>query len=187
SEWLGQQEVIRSCMEAKGFEFGFWQWWLEDDAKPLGLDAETSLMWDQALLGPDLYNPGGGCGDEGAAAAAAARAAGTPLSAPVPPDPGPDAPTPREKSLAYDALVRECMNDAGFDYFYAEWWNPEFLAADPMAENPWDQEPDDMTPEQQAAWERALGGDPGTGVAYRWEDAGCWGYATHMSGKDNMH
>ena len=36
-------------------------------------------------------------------------------------------------------------------------------------------------------WWDAMYGDAGTGAAYRWEDAGCSGYATHVTGNDNMH
>ncbi len=34
------------------------------------------------------------------------------------------------------------------------------------------------------AWEDI---DAGSSAAYRWEDAGCSGYATHVTGNDNMH
>ncbi|UOQ87677.1 hypothetical protein MUN74_10175 [Agromyces endophyticus] len=186
SEWLGQQEVVRECMEAAGFEYRFWRWWLEEDSKPVGLDYETSILWDQALLGPDLYNPGGGCGDEGIAAAEAARAAGTPLSAEVPPD-DPDLPTPREKWLAQDEIVRQCMAEKGLEYLYVEFWNPDYITPDPFDVDPQDAMPDDLTPEQEAEWALAVGGDAGGGAAYRWEDAGCYGYAVHVNGRDNMH
>ncbi|WP_448006718.1 hypothetical protein [Agromyces bauzanensis] len=36
-------------------------------------------------------------------------------------------------------------------------------------------------------WWDAMYGDTGAGAAYRWQDAGCSGYATHVTGNDNMH
>ncbi|MDF2573376.1 MAG: hypothetical protein K0S05_288, partial [Agromyces sp.] len=38
-----------------------------------------------------------------------------------------------------------------------------------------------------AEWEDAMYGNPGLGAAYRWQDAGCHGYAVHVTGNDNMH
>ncbi|MCD5345658.1 hypothetical protein PX701_00195 [Agromyces sp. H3Y2-19a] len=187
SEYLGVQELIRQCMAERGYEYRIARWWLEEDSQPVGLDFETSVLWGQALLGPDHpYSLEGGCGTEAEAAAEAARAAGTPLSAPVPPD-DPDLPTPREKWLGFQDDVRRCMADKGFEYLYFEWWNPAYLTPDPMDVDPQDAMPDDLTPEQEAEWALAEGGDAGTGSAYRWEDAGCYGYAVHVNGRDAMH
>ena len=86
AEYLGQDAVVRQCMNDAGFEYLPNLWWIGEGPQPPGLDFETSVLWTQALYGPDIYNPGGGCADAGAAAAEAARAAGTPLTAPVPPD-----------------------------------------------------------------------------------------------------
>lgn len=88
-------------------------------------------------------------------------------------------PTPDEQEtwLAFQQLVRECMADAGHEYLYWEWWNPA-----PDASNRFPAMPDDLTPEQYAAWELALHGETGSGDAYRWEDGGCWGAAVHATG-----
>lgn len=182
SEWLGQQVVIRECMADAGFGYLDWHWWLGENAQPRGLDFETSVLWTKALYGPDLYHPGGGCADVGVAAAEAARAAGTPLSAPVPSDP--DMPTERQTWLLFQDEIRECMADAGFEYLYWEWWNPMYQSADMNVEPAM---PAGLTEAQKAAWSLALWGDAGLGAAYRWEDAGCSGYATHVIGNDNMH
>ncbi|MFC9559326.1 hypothetical protein [Agromyces sp. NPDC056965] len=190
SEWLGKQVVIRKCMADAGFEFLDWQWWLGNDAQPRGLDYETSVLWTQALYGPDIYNPGGGCADVGDAAEAAARAAGKPLSAPVPDD-DPSLPTERQEWLDFQDLVRACMTEAGQEYLYWEWWNPEYqVAVDPA--NPdapigLPAQPEGLTEGEKAEWSLALDGDAGLGAAYRWEDAGCWGRAVHEAGNDNMH
>ena len=91
-------------------------------------------------------------------------------------------PTPEEKRawLAFQQIVRECMADAGQTYLYWEWWNQ---GAD--SSNRFPAMPADLTPEEFVAWELALHGDAGTGDAYRWQDAGCWGYAVHVTGGTN--
>ena len=47
--------------------------------------------------------------------------------------------------------------------------------------------PVDLSADGKAAWTAAMYGDAGSAAAYRWEDAGCSGYATHVTGNDNMH
>ena len=176
SEWLGKQVVIRECMADAGFDFLEWQWWLGGSPQPTGLDYETSVLWTQALYGPDIYNPGGGCASEGDEAEAAARAAGQPLSASETPV-DPEAATERETWLEFQQRVRDCMAEAGHEYLYFEWWNPDGAGAQPL----------DLTESERAEWTLALDGDAAGGAAYRWEDAGCWGRAVHESGNDNMH
>lgn len=174
SEWLGKQVVIRECMADAGYDFLEWQWWLGGSPQPTGLDFETSVLWTQALYGPDTNHPGGGCAEEGDKAEAEARAAGTPLgAAETPVDPA--APTEREVWLEFQQLVRDCMAEAGQEYLYWEWWNGG--QAQPL----------DLTESERAEWSLALNGNAGGGAAYRWEDAGCWGRAVHESGNDNMH
>ncbi|GAA1762893.1 hypothetical protein [Agromyces humatus] len=183
AEYLGQDAVVRQCMNDAGFEYLPNLWWINEGPQPSGLDFESSVLWTQALYGPDIYNPGGGCADAGVAAADAARAAGTPLTAPVPPD-DPSKPTPRQQSLVFEDAVRECMADAGFEVRYFEWWNPEHQPGDPRVDA---RMPENLGADEQAAWTAAMWGDAGSAAAYRWEDAGCSGYATHVTGNDNMH
>ncbi|MGW9631086.1 hypothetical protein ACWGST_10310 [Agromyces sp. NPDC055520] len=176
SEWLGKQLVIRDCMRAAGFEYLEWQWWLGGSPQPKGLDFETSVLWTQALYGPDAANPSAGCAGVGNAAEAEARAAGHPLGASEPAA-DPALPTERQNWLDFQQLVRECMAEAGHEYLYWEWWNPAAQSAEPAG----------LSDDERAAWRLALDGNAGGGAAYRWEDAGCWGRAVHESGNDNMH
>jgi hypothetical protein len=95
------------------------------------------------------------------------------------PSPGAPHPTAAEKQawLAFQQVVRDCMADAGQEYLDWEWWDPA-----PDTSNRFPAMPADLTPEEFAAWEFFLDGDGATGDDYRWEDAGCWGYAVHVTG-----
>ena len=88
---------------------------------------------------------------------------------------------------AYQGYVAECMTDRGQEYLPYDPWGAEWEATLDAMNPAIPGQPEGLTPDEQAAWDLALGGDAGTGAAYRWEDAGCWGYATHMTGNDNMH
>lgn len=166
SEYMGREQVIAECMAGKGVEYLPAAPWLNQDAQPRGLSFEQSIMWLNAYYGEareDWSVPASewkrrGCLGVGEHAAAVARAAGTPLSAPVP-EPDPDALTEAEEWAAFEEAIRSCMTEKGFGEY------------------------DDGTD----AWWDAMYGDAGTGAAYRWEDAGCSGYATHVTGNDNMH
>jgi hypothetical protein len=96
--------------------------------------------------------------------------------------PGGTTPTPEERQawLAFQQIVRECMAGAGHEYLYWEWWNPA-----PGAPGRFAPMPTDLTPDEVSAWEFALHGDAGLGDDYRWQDAGCWGYAVHVTGGTN--
>lgn len=166
SEYMGREQVIAECMAEKGVTYLPAAPWLNQDAQPRGLSFEQSLMWLNALYGearedwsvPDADWRRRGCLGVGEHAVAVARAAGTRLSAPVP-EPDPDAPTEAEELTSFDEAIRSCMAERGFG------------TVDDGTEGWWD----------------AMYGDAGVGAAYRWEDAGCSGYATHVTGNDNMH
>lgn len=103
--------------------------------------------------------------------------------APTPGAPAPTEPPTAEQQqvwLAFQQIVRECMAGGGQEYLYWEWWNPG-----PDDSNRFPAMPADLSAEQVAAWEFALHGDAAEGDAYRWEDAGCWGYAVHVTGGTN--
>ena len=124
-----------------------------------------------------------------------ASAPGTPMPTPSPgpDDPASDGsvpevprgaapPTAEERRvwLAFQQIVRECMADAGQEYLDWEWWNPG-----PDTSNHFRAMPSDLTADEAVAWEFALNGDSPGGDAYRWQDAGCWGYAVHVT--DGKH
>ena len=78
--------------------------------------------------------------------------------------------------LAFQQVVRECMAGAGQEYPYWEWWSG---AGTPGGMPP------DLVGEARASWELSLYGDSPGGAEYRWEDAGCWGYAGDLLGTSN--
>jgi hypothetical protein len=181
AEHLGREAVIAECMAGQGFEYHVAAWWLGEQSQPRGLDYETSILWLDAYYGKMRQDwsitdwQKQGCLGVGLHAAEVARAAGTPLTAPVP-EPDPDALTPLEIHRDFQLVIQACMADVGFDYFVPE-----------VAEYGTDPKPFGLTEDEMAAWDLALWGDSGLGSAYRWEDAGCSGYATHVTGQDNMH
>jgi hypothetical protein len=95
------------------------------------------------------------------------------------PSPGNALPTAEEQEawLSFQQIVRDCMADAGQDYLYWEWWNPG-----PDTSNRFPPMPADLTADEAAAWNHALNGNARAGAAYRWKDAGCWGYAVQVTG-----
>jgi len=107
------------------------------------------------------------------------QAPGGPPSMPDP-DAAPPSAAEREAWLEFQQLVRTCMAEAGHQYLYWEWWNPG-----PDTSNRFPAMPADLTPDEFAAWELALHGDAMGGKKYRWQDAGCWGYAVHETGGTN--
>ena len=115
-----------------------------------------------------------------------AAAASTPSPTPTPtstssPIEGQPQLTERETWLVFQDLVRQCMNDQGFDYLYFEWWNPIYQTDDHSNAAM----PKDMTPDESAAWSLALDGNSGLGADYRWQDAGCWGAIVEQQGNGN--
>ncbi|HWM17929.1 MAG TPA: hypothetical protein VNP97_15240 [Microbacterium sp.] len=79
--------------------------------------------------------------------------------------------------LAFQQIVRDCMAGAGQEYLYWEWWNPGSDSS-----NRFPAMPADLTAGEAQAWELTLYGTSPGGDAYRWQDAGCWGYAAHATG-----
>ena len=163
---MGREQVIAECMAENGVTYLPAAPWLNQDAQPRGLSFEQSIMWLNAYYGEareDWSVPASewkrrGCLGVGDHAVAVARAAGTPLSAPLP-EPDPNAPTEAEELRSFDEAIQSCMAEKGFG----------------------------TVDDGQEDWWHAMYGDAGTGAAYRWEDAGCSGYATHVTGNDNMH
>jgi hypothetical protein len=75
--------------------------------------------------------------------------------------------------LAFQQVVRDCMAGVGQEYLYWEWWSG---AGTPGGM------PTHLVGDGRVAWELALYGDSPGGAEYRWEDAGCWGYAAELMG-----
>lgn len=75
------------------------------------------------------------------------------------------------------AITAQCMKENGYNYTFTPYWawsgKPSWIAALPE--------------DQQAAARIALDGPGQTPGDYRWEDAGCWGYAVHVMGNDDAH
>ncbi|MDO9398241.1 MAG: hypothetical protein Q7T71_16975 [Herbiconiux sp.] len=79
-------------------------------------------------------------------------------------------------------LIAACMADQGYDYPVSPplWLRGELGTSGADWVNAL---PDD---ERDAAW-LALFGDAGVGADYRWEDAGCDGYAVEATGMGDAH
>lgn len=186
AEYLGRETVIAECMAGEGFEYHVAAWWLGEQSQPRGLDYETSILWLDAYYGEMRQDwsiidwQRQGCLGVGLHAAEVARAAGTPLMAPVP-EPDPDALTPREIQSEFQRAIQSCMIERGYEYRIVALGE----VGTSLEDNP--AMPDGLTEDQRADWLLALWGNAGGGSAYRWEDAGCSGYATHVTGQDNMH
>ena len=100
-----------------------------------------------------------------------------PVPAPESNDAGDTSFTPEQLEwLAFQQVVRDCMAGVGQEYLYWEWWSG---AGTPGGM------PTHLVGEARAAWELALYGDSPGGAEYRWEDAGCWGYAAELLGTSN--
>ncbi|PPL14770.1 hypothetical protein [Microterricola pindariensis] len=84
--------------------------------------------------------------------------------------------TDRERAQ-FAALQDECMAEAGFD-----WWDAA-RANTPAGEPWWLAE---ISPNEATAVYAALHGESAS-AEYRWEQAGCYGYALHETGNDNNH
>ena len=94
--------------------------------------------------------------------------------------PNPDAiPTTIAEREYFYGLVTECMATMGFD------WRAEITAtADGEFAGVNMTRAGSVELSQQEAFTLALDGDTGAGDYYHWADAGCWGYAVHVTGND---
>ncbi|SDR93564.1 hypothetical protein [Microterricola viridarii] len=84
--------------------------------------------------------------------------------------------TDRERAQ-FAALQDDCMAEAGFD-----WWDAA-RGNTPAGEPWWLAE---ISPNEATAVYAALHGESAA-AEYRWEQAGCYGYALHETGNDNNH
>jgi hypothetical protein len=85
--------------------------------------------------------------------------------------------------IRFANFEKECMRAQGFD-----WQDAAFDPAPPGSSQPgtirWTE---GQNLQVVAALNDALFGTTGPGDTYRWEEAGCHGYAVHMSGNDGKH
>ncbi|UOE43855.1 hypothetical protein [Agromyces larvae] len=77
--------------------------------------------------------------------------------------------------LQQSVIIAQCMAEQGFEYFFTPYWQRQATSnlVSPV-------------PVGSPAW-FALTGETGAGDAYRWEDAGCQGYAVHVTGMDDAN
>ena len=87
-------------------------------------------------------------------------------------------PSEREAWLAFQQVVRDCMTAAGHEYLYWEWWNPK----SPTRPTGSRRCPPTSPPRSSRRGSSPSTATPALGDDYRWEDAGCWGYAVHVTG-----
>lgn len=98
--------------------------------------------------------------------------------------PKPTVAPPSDAELAVmstlDGYVDQCMADAGFpEYFEQNVYSEDYVEAEP-----WDAH---LSTERATEAFIALWGDTGAGADYRWDEAGCRGYGTHMIGADSAN
>lgn len=192
AEWYAKDAVVGTCMTDLGLGYATNPWWMGGTGpQPTGLDYNQSIEWLIGYYGENFMQPTGVPEESGCSGLGLLIDAGTIAAPPVPVPADPvGLPTERETWLAFEELVRGCMTEQGFEYLYWEWWNPEYQTPfDPFATEPEvpAAQPLALSDEEAAAWSLAVNGNAGTGADYRWEDAGCYGYAVHASGNDNMH
>jgi hypothetical protein len=177
----------------EGYEVGQADTGEQSSAEPFGEDVTEGTTPPDATPAPTApATPPATAPPTGAPATPPRTTAPSPAPKHDPDSPAsgePDVPSPgdelltaeeREAWLAFQQIVRGCMADAGHDYPYWEWWNPG-----PDISNRFPPMPADLTRDEAVAWNLALNGDARTGDAYRWKDAGCWGYAVHVTGGTN--
>ena len=88
------------------------------------------------------------------------------------------APTTIADREYFYGLVTQCMAEAGFD------WRAVITVRDGIFSGVEFTYVGDIDPSLQAGFTLALSGDTGGGDYYDWADAGCWGYAVHVTGND---
>jgi hypothetical protein len=97
-------------------------------------------------------------------------------------------PTNTEIWLTQQSIIADCMHEKGLEYRYTGYW----LVPPGVT---WEQRQAALDEAQSGTAEfEALHGvaefgpdDPDVAPEYRWEDAGCVGYAVHVTGMDDAH
>ena len=140
--------------------------------------ADSADAPDEVVVADETMNTDGTAGDgaTGDDASDGAEGDGNVVEVRTPnPDAIPE--TPAEHEYFY-GLITQCMAEAGFDWHAVRHTiDGEFVRVDMTSAR-------DVEPGLQAGFTMALDGDTGTGDYYHWADAGCWGYAVHVTGND---
>jgi len=100
-----------------------------------------------------------------------------PTEADIPADATDDWRTQYLIALEQGEVARTCMADQGFEYIYGAG------LIDVDVNSVWR----DLPEEEKAAWALAMGGDPGVGADWHWEDAGCTGVALKATHQENAN
>jgi len=96
-------------------------------------------------------------------------------------------PASTEIWLTQQGIIADCMHEKGLEYRFTGYW----LIPPGVT---WEQQLAALQAEPGTAEFEALYGvsefgpdDPDVAPEYRWEDAGCHGYAVHVTGRDDAH
>ncbi|MCM3658828.1 hypothetical protein M3147_16345 [Agromyces mediolanus] len=80
--------------------------------------------------------------------------------------------------LTQQRIIAQCMREQGFEHRYAAYW---LASGDPVLIR------DALGNPSSDEYLLALWGDTGAGDDYHWEEAGCHGYAVHVTGMDDAN
>ncbi|GAA4046402.1 hypothetical protein [Agromyces indicus] len=194
-EHMIRENALARCMAERGVTYHPSAWWLGQVSQPRGLSYDESMAFTEALYGPNFasgYDWTAPWTERGCIGAVEheheqAAAAGITLTADVP-EPDPEAPTARQLGFVFAQAHERCMEDAGFEYLMPYELTPGAREYPPPgAGQGYPQMPASLSEAERVAWTRHSDGNPLPGAAYRWQDAGCSGWATHITGNDNMH
>ncbi|WP_438854209.1 hypothetical protein [Agromyces sp. M3QZ16-3] len=90
--------------------------------------------------------------------------------------------------LTQQGIIADCMLEQGFDYVFTAYW---LVPSDPAAQRAMiglgNARPGTVEFEALYGVPEFGPDDPDVAPAYRWEDAGCVGYAVHVTGMDDAH
>jgi hypothetical protein len=81
--------------------------------------------------------------------------------------------------LTQQRIIAQCMREQGFEHRYTAYW---LVPGDQLANRS-----DALGNPSGDDYLLALWGDTGAGDDYRWEEAGCHGYAVHVTGMDDAN
>ncbi|GAA2453870.1 hypothetical protein [Agromyces soli] len=80
--------------------------------------------------------------------------------------------------LTQQRIIAQCMREQGYEHRYTAYW---LVSGDPALIQ------DALGNPSSDEYTLALWGDTGGGDEYRWEEAGCHGYAVHVTGMDDAN